>query len=179
MQRPLMRFAAPSAPSTSRVHSTRAYLTRYVPPSGFRTLLTVCSSTGYPALFRAGALMEFLTLQSFSLDRSCNASRRASTLLPLRSSLSRRATTGALRRPCSRPRGVPNVSRRPLVSRSRPEGTRPRGEARLQGFVPRCESVTTTIAIRRSSCPMLSWASGSPTGCSLPSPSRRLPKGSD
>jgi hypothetical protein len=33
-----------------RVHSPRAFHTRYVPPSGFFTLLTVCSSVGLPGL---------------------------------------------------------------------------------------------------------------------------------
>jgi hypothetical protein len=79
---PLLRFLAPSAQSTSRVHSTRVCLTRYVPPPGFRTLLTACSSAGCPALFHAGALMEFLPLQSFSLVRSSDASRRPNALLP-------------------------------------------------------------------------------------------------
>ena len=73
---PLMRFVAPSALSTCRVHSTRACLTRYVPPPGFRTLMTAYSSTDYPALFHAGALMEFLSLQSVPLVRSRDASQR-------------------------------------------------------------------------------------------------------
>lgn len=38
----------------------------YVPSPGFRTLLTAFSSPDYPALFRAGALMEFHSLQSFN-----------------------------------------------------------------------------------------------------------------
>jgi hypothetical protein len=54
-----MRFAAPSARPPAESTKTRACLTRYVPPPGFLTLLTVCSSTGLPALFHAGALMEF------------------------------------------------------------------------------------------------------------------------
>jgi hypothetical protein len=62
---PLMRFVAPSAPSTSRVHCSRVCRTRFVPPSGFLTLLTVCSSTDFPALFHAGALMEFLPFRAF------------------------------------------------------------------------------------------------------------------
>jgi hypothetical protein len=37
--------------------------------------LTACSSTGVPALFHAGALLEFHTLQSLSLARSRDASR--------------------------------------------------------------------------------------------------------
>jgi hypothetical protein len=56
---PLLRFSAPSAPVCHRVHSPRVCLTRYVPSSGFRTLLTASSSMTLPALFHAGALLEF------------------------------------------------------------------------------------------------------------------------
>jgi hypothetical protein len=41
-----MRFAAPSAQPTGRVHLPRVCLTRYVPSSGFHALLTASSSTG-------------------------------------------------------------------------------------------------------------------------------------
>jgi hypothetical protein len=63
---PLLRFAAPSAQSIQRVHLTRACLTRYVPPTGFHTLLTAYSSLDYPALFHAGALLEFLVPSELS-----------------------------------------------------------------------------------------------------------------
>ena len=65
VRQPLVRFVAPSARSTWRVHSTRDCLSRYVPPSGFRTPLTACSSPDYPALFHAGALMEFPPFRAF------------------------------------------------------------------------------------------------------------------
>jgi hypothetical protein len=41
------------------VHDSRVYLARFVPPSGFLTLLTVSSSPCLPALFHAGTLMGF------------------------------------------------------------------------------------------------------------------------
>jgi hypothetical protein len=44
---------------------TRVCLARYVPPPGFPTLLTACSSTTLPALFHAGALMEFHPSERF------------------------------------------------------------------------------------------------------------------
>jgi len=70
--------------STIRLSSpqTRVCLTRYVPPPGFLTLLTAYSSTGYPALFHAGALMEFCPSELFPRPEP----RRLSTpdaLLPL------------------------------------------------------------------------------------------------
>jgi hypothetical protein len=66
--------------------------------------LTAFSSPAHPALFRAGALMEFLALQSFLLARSRAASRRP---LPschfagpvTRSLASRRPAVRAVRRP--------------------------------------------------------------------------------
>jgi hypothetical protein len=50
----LMEFPSPSTLEPRRVHSTPACLTGYVPSTGFRTLSTVCSSPGRPALFHAG-----------------------------------------------------------------------------------------------------------------------------
>jgi hypothetical protein len=47
--------------------------------------MTACSSTGYPALFHAGALLESDALQSLSLVRSRVASRRRAAFLPLAS----------------------------------------------------------------------------------------------
>jgi hypothetical protein len=73
---PLMRFSAPSALPNCRVHLPGVYRPPYVPSPGFLTLSTAYSSTVCPALFHARALMEFLTLQSFSLARSRGASRR-------------------------------------------------------------------------------------------------------
>jgi len=79
---PLMRFVAPPALSTRRVHSTQACLTWYVPPSGFRTLLTVCSSNGLPGLVSCRSAHGVPALQSFSLARSRDASRRPDAFLP-------------------------------------------------------------------------------------------------
>jgi hypothetical protein len=50
----LMEFPSPSTLEPRRVHSTPACLTGYVPPTGFRTLSTDCSSPERPALFHAG-----------------------------------------------------------------------------------------------------------------------------
>jgi hypothetical protein len=125
---PLLRFLAPSARPTWRVHFTRACLTRYVPSSGFLTLLTVSSSPGSPALFHAGALLEFHTLQSF-IPRpepprlsarflpSCR-SRLPRPRLPRLEGLGRHGVTKLLR---------PDVrsSGRPVMVRSASFGSRP------------------------------------------------------
>ena len=50
----LMEFFAPSAHQLRRVHLSPAYLTGYVPPSGFLTLSTVYSSPERPVLFHTG-----------------------------------------------------------------------------------------------------------------------------
>lgn len=74
-----MRFLAPPALSsrTSPLHRRRC-LPPYVPSPGFLTLSTVFSSTACPALFHAGALMEFHFPSELSiLDRS---SDRLSTI---------------------------------------------------------------------------------------------------
>jgi hypothetical protein len=49
-----MEFPFPSTLELRRVHSTPVCLTGYVPPTGFHTLTTVCSSPERPALFHAG-----------------------------------------------------------------------------------------------------------------------------
>lgn len=73
-----------------------------------------------PAMFQAGALMEFLTLQSFSLVRSRHASRRAHALLSLAPTRRPwRSATAAPRQPRPGPRGVSAASRRPRTTRSR------------------------------------------------------------
>jgi hypothetical protein len=50
---PLLEFGFPSTLQPERVHSTPAYLTGYVPPTGFLTLSTGYSSPERPALFHA------------------------------------------------------------------------------------------------------------------------------
>jgi len=52
---PLLESLAPSTHEPERIHSTPAYLTGYVPPTGFRTLSTDYSSLGRLALFRASS----------------------------------------------------------------------------------------------------------------------------
>ena len=63
-----------SALEASGVHSTRAYLTRYVPPAGFRTLLTAYSSPHRPALFHAGGTLRISPFEAFPFQRSRNPS---------------------------------------------------------------------------------------------------------
>jgi hypothetical protein len=65
---PLVRFGAPSAHEGDGIHQPRACLTRFVPPSGFLTLLTVCSPITRPALFHAGGAHGISPLQSLSLQ---------------------------------------------------------------------------------------------------------------
>ena len=50
----LMEFFAPSAHQLRRVHLSPAYLTGYVPPSGFRALSTVSAAPERPVLFHTG-----------------------------------------------------------------------------------------------------------------------------
>jgi hypothetical protein len=61
----LVEFIAPSAHQLKRVYLASAYLTEYVPPSGFRTLSTVCSSLERPALFHAGNAHGVLLFRDF------------------------------------------------------------------------------------------------------------------
>jgi hypothetical protein len=56
---PPMGFLPLQRMTARGVHDSRVYLARFVPPSGFLTLLTVCSSPCLPALFHAGTLMGF------------------------------------------------------------------------------------------------------------------------
>lgn len=138
--------SAPTALSNCRVHCdaspprSRVYLARSVPSPGFRTLSTACSSTVYPALFRAGALLEFLPLQSFSLVRSRNASRRSPCLR-------------AIRCDSQQPFEPPSRLASPMWSGRRTRWPR----AWLQGFAPRYESVAKPPAVKPTTCPMLSW----------------------
>lgn len=60
-----MRFAAPPAQPTSRVHSSRACRTRYVPPTGFHTLSTACSSAGSRPYFRPERSWSSLPCRAF------------------------------------------------------------------------------------------------------------------
>jgi hypothetical protein len=66
----------------SGVHSTRAFLTRYVPPAGFRTLLTDYSSRHRPALFHAGGTRRVSPFGAFPFRRSRGPHRTRSTRLP-------------------------------------------------------------------------------------------------
>jgi hypothetical protein len=61
----LVEFGAPSAHELKRVHSTPAYLTGYVPPSGFFTLTTVSSSLERPVLFHTGNAHGILLSRDF------------------------------------------------------------------------------------------------------------------
>jgi hypothetical protein len=71
-----------SAHAASGVHSTRACLTRYVPPPGFLTLLTASSSRRPPALFHAGGTRRVSPFGAFPFRRSRGPHRTRSTRLP-------------------------------------------------------------------------------------------------
>jgi hypothetical protein len=78
-----LEVLAPPALSNCRVHLRSVSATRpgfaspgTFRPQGFSPSRRLSPRTVCPALFHAGALLEFLALQSFSLVRSRNASRR-------------------------------------------------------------------------------------------------------
>jgi hypothetical protein len=56
---PPMGFLPLQRMTARGVHDSRVYLARFVPPTGFLTLLTAYSSPRLPALFHAGTLMGF------------------------------------------------------------------------------------------------------------------------
>jgi hypothetical protein len=72
--RPTVTASPEVSPPPARINSrsppTRVYLTRYVPSSGFFTLLTVYSFSSLPALFHAGALMGFSPFKAFPSHRA-------------------------------------------------------------------------------------------------------------
>jgi len=73
----LVEFGAPSTHGPRRVYSTPVCRAGYVPPTGFLTLSTVCSSPGRPALFHAGSARGVPALQGLSLaTRSRGSSPR-------------------------------------------------------------------------------------------------------
>jgi hypothetical protein len=165
---PLVRFPAPAAlssmsspPEPRLLGAHRGALpARYVPSSGFRTLSTACSSTACPALFRAGALLEFHALQSFSLVRSRSASRR-----PLPSCHSPP--------PPSRPAYVPEDCS-PRDTAARTGGIR----VWLQGFAPRSESVAKTAGLSAAGSPDALLGFGPLQGLALRPCADVLPRGS-
>jgi len=61
----LMEFLAPSTHEPERVHFTPVCLTGYVPPSGFLTLLTDCSSPRRPTVFQAGSALGVSLFRGF------------------------------------------------------------------------------------------------------------------
>jgi len=145
---PLMRFRllqhCPAAESTALRFRAAPGFTSPGPfrPQGFAPSRRFPPRTACPALFRAGALLEFLPLQSFSLVRSRNASRR-SLCLP--------AVGCDSQQPDEPPSGLAS----PMWS-----GRRTRWPStRLQGFAPRYESVAHPPAVKPTACPMLSWGS--------------------
>jgi hypothetical protein len=169
---PLMRFVAPPAQSTCRVHSTRVCLTRYVPPSGFHTLLTACSSTGCPALFHAGALMEFLPLQSFSLVRSRGASRRPIALLPFaRFQPPHRLPEEAPRHRCRSCRGHAETSRNLVETIRRPQ-QRGREPGSTSGPCSPERVRCVAAAVRPAAGSMLSWGSHLDTASAFSPPAK-------
>jgi len=130
---PLVRFLAPAALSSESSPLRRLPCGSYAPgfaspgpfrPQGFSPSRRLAPRLTCPALFRAGALLEFHALQSFSLVRSRDASRRPSAFLP---------STTPPSRPTDAPRGLQAPAARP------PEQAKV--EVWLQGVAPRSESV--------------------------------------
>jgi hypothetical protein len=73
----LMEFDAPTTREPRRVHSTPVCRAGYVPPSGFFTLSTACSSPERPALFHAGSVHGVPLFRDFpSLPGPGNSSSR-------------------------------------------------------------------------------------------------------
>ncbi len=64
---PSHRVPSPSAPPAPKARSTRACLTRHLPPPGFLTLLTVSFLQSPPALFHAGHTHGVFTFRAFPL----------------------------------------------------------------------------------------------------------------
>jgi hypothetical protein len=64
----LLRFLPLRRISSSRAHSPRACLTRYVAPSGFLNLLTLSFSRSRPALFHAGNALGVTPSRAFPLS---------------------------------------------------------------------------------------------------------------
>jgi hypothetical protein len=74
-------ISSPSAHTTWRVHSSRVYLARYVPSTGFLTLLTVFSSPSLPALFHAGNARGVSPFRGFPSRGAALPPRKCITLL--------------------------------------------------------------------------------------------------
>jgi hypothetical protein len=144
-----------------RVHCPRVCLTRSVPPSGFLTLLTACSSYRLPGLV---ACRSALGVPRPSEPSSSTRSRATSRRPPCppavrlhRDTPARKRASGGLR---SRfPSGVRRASRMrrgPATGRVSSASV----PVRLQGLAPRAESVPRPPVISRPSVTLLSWASG-------------------
>jgi len=129
---PLVRFLAPAALSSESSPLRRVPCGSCAPglaspgsfrPQGFSPSRRLAPRLTCPALFRAGALLEFHALQSFSLVRSRDASRR-----PLPS--------------CHPPpRRVDRLMHRGVCRPLRHGRPNRRRKVWLQGFAPRSESV--------------------------------------
>jgi len=149
---PLVRSWAPSALSNgASPRSSRACLTRFVPSSGFLTLLTAFSSPVFRALFHARALLEFHPYRAFA---TIPEPRNLSTpLLPSCPS----PPYGA------RPTAVPSSLQ---IPRDWPPA-RPTCPAGLQGVVPRVVFGPVFVRLPSQVGPWLSWVSaplqGSPS----------------
>jgi hypothetical protein len=77
----LVEFILPSTHKPKRVHSSPAYLTGYVPSTGFLTLSTACSSPERPALFHAGNAHGILLSRGFPSLLGSATRRHENTLL--------------------------------------------------------------------------------------------------
>jgi hypothetical protein len=147
--------------SCSTIHlsspPTRVCLTRFVPPSGFLTLSMACSSTGCPALFHAGALMESCPFRAFPspgavppLGGLCPPAVHPAE--PRRRSFDHRNPRRRATQHSSAVRDSPtSLFTAATTVRSR--------RIRLQGLAPRSESVVIAGRVRHPRRPVLSWGS--------------------
>jgi len=147
-----MRFAAPSAQPTCRVHLLRVCLTRYVPSSGFHALLTASSSTGSRSCFVPERSWSSCPYRAFPSPGavaplgadvpSCRSTVRPGPEGPRPTEATSSCRSGRfMKRPGARRRDGSEVSH----------------ARRLQGFAPRGESVARTPEVGPAIGSMLSW----------------------
>jgi hypothetical protein len=90
----LVEFFAPSTRKPERVYLTPVYLTGYVPPTGFLTLTTVCSSLERLALFHARNVHGVLLSRGFPSQPGPVAHHYRMTLLAFLHHIPGRLTLG-------------------------------------------------------------------------------------
>jgi hypothetical protein len=95
---------SPSAPATNEIHDESPGLASpgYGPPAGFRTLLTVCTPAGLPALFHAGGTHGVFPFRAFP-SREAVAPLDARSLHAVSPPLGSRVTQAPPPQPGTRP----------------------------------------------------------------------------